>query len=158
MKRSHGQSESQLSYIFDQLGSDANPDDSDDEAAGMFPYFYSSASVHDPISVWAHVCFRVFMLCNLESRRSDAADDIDTSDEDFDIEEDVDELVGTSLAELPRFDEILRLFHKVPLRLRVSSGLWWRITPPNVLFLLPFTRMFALVKSCCHRFRRIRWL
>lgn len=75
MKRSQGQSESQLSYIFEQLGSDANPDDSDDEAA-------------------------------------DTADDIDSGDEDFDIEEDVDELVGTSLAELPRFDELLRIFHK----------------------------------------------
>jgi hypothetical protein len=39
MKRSHGQSESQLSYIFEQLGSDANPDDSDDEAAGVSSYF-----------------------------------------------------------------------------------------------------------------------
>jgi hypothetical protein len=76
----------------------------------------SSASVHDSISVLLMFCLRVVMLYNLESRPSDAADDIDNSDEDFDIEEDVDELVGTSLAELPRFDELLFLFHKVPLQ------------------------------------------
>ncbi len=57
------------------------------------------------------------------SRFTDAADDIDSGDEDFDIEEDVDELVGTSLAELPRFDELLRIFHKVLIFFKMSLSI-----------------------------------